>query len=184
VPVLGETFSRPRRLGLMLILGGVIGMLLAAGLQVGTWQTVGDALFLGSALLWAGYTVCLRKAGISGMHAAAIAAVASLLVYVPIYFWLHGGRLLAAPASDVALQALVQGVLTAVVSLILYGHAVEILGASSGAAFAAICPVLTALFGIALLDEMPSAAEWLAIGAISCGVYLATGGPLPARRAA
>jgi drug/metabolite transporter (DMT)-like permease len=63
-------------------------------------------------------------------------------------------------------------VLTAVVSLIHYGYAVEILGASSGAAFAAICPVLTALFGVALLEEIPSAAEWLAIVAISRGVYL------------
>ncbi len=181
VPVLGEVFSRTRRFGLALIFAGVIALLLAAGLQVGTRQTLGDAMFLGAALLWAGYTVCLRKAAISGMHAAAIAAVASLLVYLPIYLWLHGGRLLAAPLGDILLQAVVQGVLTAVVSLILYGRAVEILGASSGAAFAAICPVLTALLGMALLDERPEPAEWLAIGLISCGVYLVTGGPLPRR---
>jgi drug/metabolite transporter (DMT)-like permease len=73
----------------------------------------------------------------------------------------------------------VQGVLTAVVSLILYGRAAEILGASSGAAFAAICPVLTALFGTALLGEMPTKAEWVTIATISSGVYLVTGGPLP-----
>ena len=160
VPVLGETFSPLRRVGLVLILAGVVGLLLAAGLTVGTRQTAGDAMFLGAALLWAVYTVCLRKAAISGMHAAAIAAVASLVVYLPIYAVLHGDRLLGAPLGDIALQALVQGVLTAVVSLILYGRAVEILGASSGAAFAAICPVLTALFGIALLDEMPTQCQW------------------------
>jgi drug/metabolite transporter (DMT)-like permease len=179
VPVLGETFSPPRRVGLVLILAGVVGLLLAAGLTVGTRQTAGDAMFLGAALLWAVYTVCLRKAAISGMHAAAIAAVASLVLYLPIYLLLHGDRLLGAPIGDVALQALVQGLLTAVVSLILYGRAVEILGASSGAAFAAICPVLTALFGIALLSEMPTPAEWVTIATISSGVYLVTGGPLP-----
>ena len=54
-----------------------------------------------------------------------------------------------------------------------------ILGASSGAAFAAICPVLTALFGIAVLGEMPTTAEWVTIATISSGVYLVTGGPLP-----
>jgi drug/metabolite transporter (DMT)-like permease len=177
VPVLGESFSRVRRIGLAFILAGVVGLLLAAGLTVGT-QTVGDAMFLGAALLWAVYTVCLRKAGVSGMHAAAIAAVTSLLVYLPIYLFIAGDRLLHAPLFDVALQAVVQGFLTAVVSLILYGRAVELLGASSGAAFAAICPVLTALFGLALLGEMPTLAEWLAIAIISGGVYLVTGGPL------
>lgn len=178
VPVLGETFSRVRRVGLVLILAGVVGLLLAAGLTVGA-QTVGDVMFLGAALLWAVYTVCLRKAGISGMRAAAIAAVVSLAVYVPIYLFIAGDRLLHAPPFDVALQAVVQGLLTAVVSLILYGRAVELLGASSGAAFAAICPVLTAVFGLVLLGEMPTLAEWLAIVIISCGVYLVTGGPLP-----
>jgi drug/metabolite transporter (DMT)-like permease len=123
--------------------------------------------------------VCLRRAGISGMRAAAIAAVASLAVYVPIYLFIAGDRLLHAPPFDVALQAVVQGLLTAVVSLILYGRAVELLGASSGAAFAAICPVLTAVFGLVLLGEMPTLAEWLAIVIISGGVYLVTGGPLP-----
>ena len=177
VPVLGERFSRVRRVGLALIFAGVVGLLLVAGLAVGT-ETAGDAMFLGSALLWAIYTVCLRKAGISGMHAAAIAAVASLIVYVPIYLFIAGDRLLHAPPFDVALQAVVQGVLTAVISLILYGRAVELLGASSAAAFAAICPVLTAVFGLVLLGEMPTLAEWLAIAIISCGVYLVTGGPL------
>jgi drug/metabolite transporter (DMT)-like permease len=184
VPVLGETFSPLRRIGLVLILAGVVGLLLTAGLTVGTRQTAGDAMFLGAALLWAVYTVCLRKASISGMHAAAIAAVASLVVYLPVYVLVCGDRLLAAPVGDIALQAVVQGVLTAVVSLILYGRAVEILGASSGAAFAAICPVLTALFGIALLGEMPTPAEWMTIVTISSGVYLVTGGPLPRWRRA
>ena len=101
------------------------------------------------------------------------------MIYLPIYVLLHGDRLLGAPIGDIALQALVQGVLTAVVSLMLYGRAVEILGASSGAAFAAICPVLTALFGIAVLGEMPTTAEWVTIATISSGVYLVTGGPLP-----
>ena len=126
-----------------------------------------------------GLTAVSIWAGWIGMHAAAIAAVASLGVYLPIYVLVCGDRLLGAPIGDIALQALVQGVLTAVVSLILYGRAVELLGASSGAAFAAICPVLTALFGIALLDEMPTQAEWATIATISSGVYLLTGGPLP-----
>jgi hypothetical protein len=32
------------------------------------------------------------------MHAAAIAAVASLVIYLPVYALLHGDRLLGAPS--------------------------------------------------------------------------------------
>ena len=65
----------------------------------------------------------------------------------------------------------IQGILTAIVSYIFYGRAVGLLGASSGAAFAALCPVMTALMAIPILDEWPSAIDWLAIAVISTGVY-------------
>jgi drug/metabolite transporter (DMT)-like permease len=78
-----------------------------------------------------------------------------------------------------ALQAFVQGLLTAILSLLLYGRAVSILGASSGAAFAALCPAMTALLGIPILGEWPTLTDWTAISLISAGVYIVSGGPLP-----
>jgi drug/metabolite transporter (DMT)-like permease len=73
----------------------------------------------------------------------------------------------------------VQGLLTAILSLVFYGRAVAILGASSGAAFAALCPAMTALLGIPVLGEWPTPTDWAAIGLISAGVYIVSGGPLP-----
>ena len=64
-----------------------------------------------------------------------------------------------------------QGVLTAIVSLVLYGRAVNILGASSGAAFAALSPAMTAIMAIPILGEWPTTADWIAIASISAGVY-------------
>jgi drug/metabolite transporter (DMT)-like permease len=90
-----------------------------------------------------------------------------------------GAKIFTAPLGDIALQGFVQGILTAIVSLLLYGRAVSILGASSGAAFAALCPVMTALLAIAILGEIPSLADWLSIAPISLGVYFVSGGPLP-----
>ena len=80
----------------------------------------------------------MRKAKLDGLHAAAIAAVASLITYVPVYAIIFGTGLFNAPWRDIALQAFVQGLLTAVISLMLYGRAVSILGASNGSAFAAL----------------------------------------------
>ncbi len=87
-----------------------------------------------------------------------------------------------AALGAIALQALVPGLLTAVISYLLYGIAVGILGASSGAAFAALCPAMTGLMAIPILGEWPSTLDWMAIVLISIGVYIVSGGPLPGRR--
>jgi drug/metabolite transporter (DMT)-like permease len=59
---------------------------------------------------------------------------------------------------------------------------VGLLGATGGGAFVALTPAMTALLGIPVLSELPSPTDWSAIALISIGVYLVSGGPLPARR--
>ena len=135
-----------------------------------------------SILVWAGYTVAMRHARLDGPHAAAIAAVGTLVLYLPAYAAVAGASLSTAPPADIALQAFVQGFLTAVISLLLYGRAVSILGASGGAAFPALCPAMTAVLAIPILAEWPTAMDWIAIILISAGVYVVSGGPLPGRR--
>ena len=136
--VLGEAFTAAKRIGLLLIVTGVLGIVWRAGGTIGSRQNIGHAMFIGAGLLWACYTVAMRKARLEGLHAAAIAAVASLITYVPVYAIIFGTSLFNAPWRDIALQAFVQGLLTAVISLMLYGRAVSILGASNGSAFAAL----------------------------------------------
>jgi drug/metabolite transporter (DMT)-like permease len=125
-------------------------------------------------------TVAMQRAQLDGLHAAAIAAGVSLVVYLPIYAVIARGSLLGAPAFDVTLQAVVQGILTAIVALLLYGRMVGLLGATAGAAFVALTPATTALLGIPVLGEWTSEIDWIAIIVISAGVYLVSGGPLPA----
>jgi drug/metabolite transporter (DMT)-like permease len=177
--LLQEEFSSAKKLGFAFILPGVLAIVWGSGSELGSWQNVGHGLFLGAALAWAFYTVAMRKARLDGLHAAAISAVGSMLLYLPIFALMPGTTLAAASWSDLGLQAFVQGVLTAIVSLLLYGRAVGILGASSGAAFAALCPAMTALLGIPILGEWPKPIDWLAISLISAGVYVVSGGPLP-----
>jgi drug/metabolite transporter (DMT)-like permease len=181
-PILHEAFTSAKRVGLALVLAGVIGIVWSAGGTIGTKQNIGHVLFLGGALLWACYTVAMRRARLDGLHAAAIAAVVTLVLYLPVYAVVAGASLFKAPLGDIALQAFVQGFLTAVVSLVLYGRAVSILGASSGAAFPALCPAMTAVLAIPILGEWPAAMDWIAIILISVGVYVVSGGPLAGRR--
>jgi len=180
--VLNEPAPSIRKVGLLLI---VCGAVMIGGLGVSSLigrQNIGHILFLSSAFMTACYTVAIRRAGTDGLHAAAIAAVVSLLFYLPIYFVLFEDDLFTKPAADLVFQALYQGVLTAAISLALYGRAIRLLGASKAAAFVALGPTMTALMGIPVLGEWPSSVVWAAIVIITAGVYLASGGPLPTFR--
>jgi drug/metabolite transporter (DMT)-like permease len=182
--VLGETFTTAKRIGLVLIVAGVLGIVWAAGGTIGSRQNIGHAMFVAAGMLWACYVVALRKARLDGLHAAAIAAVGSLIAYVPAYVVIFGTGLFDAPWRDLALQAFVHGLLVAVISFACIGRAVSILGASNGSAFAALAPAITALLAIPVLGEWPATSDWIAMLLISVGVYIASGAPLPARRGA
>ncbi|MCK1641600.1 DMT family transporter [Bradyrhizobium sp. 157] len=178
---LHEAFTGAKKIGFALIMMGIAGIAWGTAGAIDPRQTTGHALFLASAFAWACYTVAMRRARLDGLHAAGIAAVGALMLYVPVYFLAEGTSLGRASWGDVALQAFVQGVLTAIVSLVFYGRAVSLLGASSGAAFAALSPVMTAVMAIPILGEWPVTLDWIAIASISAGVYVVSGGPLPRR---
>jgi drug/metabolite transporter (DMT)-like permease len=168
-----------RKAGLVLVgLGGLV----IGGLGISSFeerQSIGHLLFLSAACLLACYTVAIRHARLDGLHAAAIAAVVSLVVYFPFYLTFIDNGLLEARLTDLVCQALYQGVVMAAVSFALYGRPIMLLGASSAAAFIALASVMAALMAIPALGEWPTSIDWLAIGMITAGVYLASGAPVP-----
>jgi drug/metabolite transporter (DMT)-like permease len=173
--VLREKLTGANLVGFVLI---VIGAVLIAGIslaEIESRETIGHALFIGASILWAAYTVALRKAHLQDLHAPAIAAVASLVFYIPAYLYFRAGHLFVAPLKDLLVQGFYQGVLTAVVSLVLYSLGVARLGASAAGAFVAFGPVIAALLAIVVLGERMAAHDWIAIAIITLGVLLASG---------
>src|SRR3954470_18185801 len=83
--ILHEPFTDAKKLGFVLILIGVFGIAWGTGAAVDSRQSIGHALFLGSAVAWACYTVAMRRARLDGLHAAGIAAVGALVLYMPVY---------------------------------------------------------------------------------------------------
>jgi drug/metabolite transporter (DMT)-like permease len=115
--LLKEPFTAQKRAGFAFITIGVVGIVWGAGGSIGTSQNLGHLLFLGAAFSWACYTVAMRRARLDGLHAAAISAVGSTLLYLPPYALAAGGSMFEATLGAIALQALVQGLLTAVIFL-------------------------------------------------------------------
>ena len=179
--VLAEKLSIPRRSGLVFIFAGVMVIIVwhAGSAAWSLSRTLGDALFLFAGFLTACFKVVMRQAKLDSLHAAALVATGSLAIYLPIYLALNGSRLALLPLAEFAFQAAFQGILVTIVGVVLYGRAVVILGASAGAAFGALVPVLSALLAIPLLSEWPDRTDWLGIALISGGVYLASDAPLP-----
>jgi drug/metabolite transporter (DMT)-like permease len=177
-----ETVPATQKAGLALIVTGAVLLIAANAADAGeTWtssRVFGAMLSLVAALMWAVFTVVMRRADLDPLHAAALVSTGSLVIYLPIYFVWRGTTLAQVPLVDLATQAIFQGVLVTVVSLLLYGRALVLLGAARGAAFASLVPALSALIAIPLLGEWPSATDWLAIVLICAGVYLASGGAM------
>ena len=122
-----------------------------------------------------------RQAKLDPIHAAALVSTGSLVIWLPIYLPTSATHLAQIPVAELTVQAVFQGVLVTIVSLVLYVRSVAILGASGSAAFGGLVPALTALFAIPLLGEWPNRVGWSAIVLISAGVYLTSGGPFRRR---
>jgi drug/metabolite transporter (DMT)-like permease len=175
---LHEKIEPSRRVGLVMI---PIGILIFGGagltqFETGHWR--GHLMFLLAAMCWASFTVAMRRAstqGFTALHAAAVVSVVSAIWYLPVYWLLLPHRIAEAPMSAIVIQTIYQGVFVSIISLFAYARAVSLLGASLGASFASLVPVLAMLAAIPLLGELPRPIDYLGIAAVTLGVFLSSG---------
>lgn len=178
---LRESLSRRSVLGLVLIVVGVATLVGATLAGHSPRVFIGHALFACAGLLWALYTIAIRKARLPSLDAVALSTIGSTVVYLPPYLAISGPRFLDIPLGELALQATLHGGLAATLSVILFNIGVARLGAARAASPAALNPALTALLAIPALGEVPSLPELPGFAALTAGVWLASGARLAAR---
>ena len=142
--------GRVRGAGLLLIAAGAAAIVLA---HRDGGALPGHLTFLACAAAWAIATVRMRRSGMPALDATALTCVLSLL-YLPPYLLSGASRLAAAPWSELAVQAVYQGVLASAVALLAFNRAVGLLGARAPG-FTALVPVLATLGAVAVLGEVP-----------------------------
>jgi drug/metabolite transporter (DMT)-like permease len=172
VLVLRDRPGRWALAGLGLIAAGALA--LAGGFRDAD-ELFGYALFLTAACLWAAGTVRMRRSRLTALEATALICVSSLLTYIPLYLASGLSRLADAPAAEVALQAVYQGVLVSVVALVAFNRSLGLIGRRTPA-FTALVPVIATLLAIPVLGEVPDPLHVGAILAIGAGVLLTTRG--------
>ena len=126
--VLREKASKAQKFGFSLILSGALIIIGGHGMAWSSLRIFGDALFLIASFLTACYTVIVRQSKLDPIHVAALVSTGSLVIYAPIYVVLHGSHLAGVPLTELTVQLIFQGIVVTIISLVLYGRAVLILG--------------------------------------------------------
>lgn len=171
--VLGERPDAARKFGMAAILiGGLV--LLAGSLSGHELSWISYIVLPFGATCWAVYTHAFKHSGLNAFEGGALIAVWSTIINLALLPF-FGTGLFDVPMREIGLQFLTQGVLSGLVSTILYGWAVRILGGTQAAAYTAITPVAAALAGGWLLGEPVGIAIITAAFVTGVGVLLSTG---------
>jgi drug/metabolite transporter (DMT)-like permease len=178
VVFLGERLTTWHVIGGTTVIAGVVlisGHGFAASMVTDTaW--IGDLMFVTSSLLWAAFTILMRKWRIDPIRATAVVAVLTAAVVLPGYLALCGvDRLIALPAEALLAQGIAQGLIQGVVTLLAYSQAVAILGVSRAVLFPAIVPAISILIGIPLVGEWPDATQVAGLALVTVGLLTAVG---------
>jgi drug/metabolite transporter (DMT)-like permease len=187
--VLGERQGRQRWAGYIAIFAGLSLLVLAGAATQGPPSPAGLGALAAAAAMWAVYTLLFRKSGLTPIESAALICFWSAALFLPAYLLLGLSRLSHAPAAEIALQAVYQGVLMSGVAIFTFNRAVSLLGSAAATAIIALVPAVASLLAIPVLGETPSGVECFAIAIIVAGVLLAsrrpgTADPLPVRERA
>lgn len=167
--LLAERLSRRQSAGLLAV---ICGIALTGWSQLRASQASAEAiaLFLSGGLLWAIFTVTAKIHAVTALRATAIVSTLSAAVYCPIYLVVKGGAVFQAPPQDLLVQAVYQGILVSVVALFLFSRGIAILGATLGAAFAALVPAFAVVEASLLLGEKPPMLSLFGLAVVSAGM--------------
>lgn len=175
--LLNERLGRAHFIGGAMVIAGIV-LISWQGLRVsaGTHSWIGDLMFFGSGVLWAGFSVLIRHWRLHAVRAIAVVSFLSLLIIVPGYLGWYGlEHLRARPPVPMAVQALIQGLMQGVLALTAYGQAVRILGVSRAVLFPAMVPAVSVVIGIPIVGEVPNTVQIAGLILVTAGLMGAIG---------
>lgn len=169
----GFRLSRHTLIALVISTGGLVMIAfdsLVNHQMAGQWR--GDLLFLLAALCWAIFGILIRRWQIKPLYAVCGIATFAMAFYLPVYaLWLPKG-LVNGGWDDIALQAVYQGVVAALVAAGMFSYATHKIGSCEASMMLALVPAFSAIGGYFILGEDLSWVVILGIVVVSVGALL------------
>jgi drug/metabolite transporter (DMT)-like permease len=143
------------------------------GLQPDLSTLTGDALLFIASSIWALYSVLAKKWNYDAWVLTRFLALASALVYLPLYILFLPKGIDQVSNGMLILQGLYQGIGPTILAMMFFLRAVKLLGAERTGALIALVPILAGIAAVPLLDEPLTL--WLIAGLVlvSSGAFLA-----------
>ena len=155
-----------------------------AGLLLIIWRSLGeigssdvwkgDLLFLAAAWCWAMFGLLGRRWKVPPRTAIVSIAVISLALYLPVYLLWLPKTITSAPLGEIALQALYQGVIAALIASSMYTYACQSIGVYRASMMLALVPGASAFGAWIFLGEASPATTIIGLILVTIGATLAT----------
>jgi len=175
--------DRPNRTALVGLAVAAVGVLLVVDPSgsIGADRLIGDALFLGCAVLFGSYFLISRVAGarFSPISVSLYGASGAALMLLPLAIAEGGLSTLAAAGPQTWLAIGQLSILATVAAFVLLNEGMRRLGVSRSAAFALMIPVFGMLQAMLLLGEHVAATAVVGAAVVLAGIWLVQGGRLP-----
>ncbi len=168
-----QPISKQRVFTLSLILLGVVTMVAGKSGEISGEMFRGVGLLLSAGILWAVYTVGLKRAGLSAFTVAIILSYLSFFITLALILsGIVSTNWGAFTVTEALPFVLVQGVGVGVFATIGYSYAVCQLGSARASIMGSISPCLTALLAVPIFEEPLSIAIVCGVGMTISGVIL------------
>lgn len=159
--ILREPFRHSLRLALPVIALGMVALGVDTfGHSSGTWK--GDLLMISSSILWAVYTVLVRRSGLGPWETTIGVALLASLIYLPVYVLFLPKAIGLEPMHVLVAQGFYNGVLVVIVAMLLYMQAMVRLGPTRLGSIMAVVPAVAGIGSSLVLGEPLSG--WLVFG--------------------
>jgi drug/metabolite transporter (DMT)-like permease len=174
--ITGEKPSRIRFFGLVIIL---LGAVLVGSYSIfalsgqNTWK--GHLLFLAGSGMWSIYSVYFRQSGIDPLTGLVFGLFWGSALVIPLLALFGDVTFERASIFDIFSMIILQGLLIAIVAMLLYNYAIRQLGPGQTAAFGALTPILALIGSFIFLGETITILKSVGIFTVAVGVVLASG---------
>ena len=174
--ITGEKPSRIRFFGLVIIL---LGAFLVGSYAIfsssgqNTWK--GHLLFLAGSGMWSIYSVYFRQSGIDPLTGLVFGLFWGTVVVIPLLVIFGDVSFEKASTFDIFSMIILQGLLIAILAMLLYNFAIRQLGPAQTAAFGALTPILALIGSFIFLGETITLLKSIGIFIVAIGVLFASG---------